>query len=141
MALTTPEQSHSPIARLSTENFDATVARITSILSEVASLSNATVRSEIQDQIRQMVTLGRDIALQFGIQPAQMQLIIPKHGETIMIGEKFHDCEDGDSFKGKTHSVDLVTAPGLQKIGNGRSDLSSQRHMVPCEIYPIEEDE
>ena len=88
-----------------------------------------------------MVALGRDIALQFGIQPAQMQLVIPGHGEKIKIGERYHDCEDADSFKGKTQSVDIVTAPGLQKVGDGRSELGSQRAMVPCEIYPIEEDD
>ncbi|KUJ12159.1 uncharacterized protein LY89DRAFT_688620 [Mollisia scopiformis] len=140
VALTTPEQSHSPIAQLNTENFNDTVSRITRVLSEVANLSHAEIRPEIQDQIRQMVALGRDIALQFGIQPAQMQLVVPKYGEKIKIGEKFHDCEDGDSFKGKTQSVDIVTAPGLEKLGDGRSDLSAQRAMVPCEIYPIEED-
>ncbi|KAF8862360.1 hypothetical protein BDZ45DRAFT_799176 [Acephala macrosclerotiorum] len=138
VALTSPEQNHSPVARLNTENFNDTVSRILAVLSEVAGLSHASVRPDIQDQVRQMVLLGRDIALQFGINPSQMELVVPKHGEKIKIGEKFHDCEDGDSFKGKTHDVDLVTAPGLQKIGDGRSDMNSQRAMVPCEIYPIE---
>jgi hypothetical protein len=112
-----------------------------SVLSEVASLSSSTVRSEIEDQVRQMVSLGRDIALQFGIQPACLQLVIPAHAEEIKIGERFHDCEDGDSGERKTCSVDIVTAPGLQKVGDGRSDMDVQRPMVPCEIYPIEDDE
>ncbi len=138
VALTAPEHSHNPIARLSTENLNSTVARILSVLSEVAGLSHASVRPDTQEQVRQMVLLGRDIALQFGIQTAQLQLVVPNHGEQIRIGESFHDCEDGDSFKGKAHDVDLVTAPGLQKLGDGRADMHSRRAMVPCEIYPVE---
>lgn len=88
-----------------------------------------------------MVSLGREIALQFGIQSSQLQLVVPEHGKTIRIGESFHDCEDGDSGLRRTCEVDIVTAPGLQKVGDGRSDMEVQRAMVPCEIYPIEDDQ
>jgi hypothetical protein len=101
----------------------------------VSSLSNVPIRAEIQDEIHEMAKLGRDIALQFGIHPAQLRLLVPSHGEQIEIGESFHDCRDGDSNTGSIYVVDLVTAPGLQKIGDGRSDLNSSRTLAPCEIF------
>jgi hypothetical protein len=90
----------------------------------------------MEDDIQKMVQLGREIALQFGIHPAQLRLLVPSRGEQIQIGESYHDCEDGDAYKGSVYGVQLVTAPGLQMIGDGRSDMSSSRTMVPCEIYP-----
>ena len=83
-----------------------------------------------------MVTLAREIALQFGIHSAQLLLCVPQRGEQIQIGEEFHDCEDGDCYKGTVYAVDQLIVPGLQKIGDGRSDMSSKRIITPCEIYP-----
>lgn len=106
------------------------------VLSEVSGLSNSFVPSEVVDQIRQMANLAREIALQFGVHAAQLRLSVPARGEQVQIGEEFHDCEDGDCNRGSICAVDLVIVPGLQKIGDGRSDMTSRRIIVPCEIYP-----
>jgi hypothetical protein len=98
-------------------------------------LSNSLVRSEVEDKIPQIANLAREIALQFGVQTAQLRLSVPTYGEEIQIGEEFHDCEDGDRYRGSVCAVDLVIVPGLQKIGDGQSDMTSNRIIVPCEIY------
>jgi hypothetical protein len=126
----------SQLARLNSDNITRTVDRIMSLLSEVSKLSNSSIRSEVEDEIRQMTNLAREIALQFGIHSAQLRLSIPNRGEQVQIGEDFHDCIDGDSHRGSIFGVDLVIVPGLQKIGDGRSDMSSKRTIVPCEFYP-----
>src|SRR5271154_7080687 len=126
----------SQLARLNSDNINRTVDRTMGILSEVSKLSNSSVRSEVEDEIRQMVNLAREIALQFGVHSAQLRLLIPNRGELVQIGEEFHDCEDGDCHRGSIYGVDLVIVPGLQKIGDGRSDMSSKRTIVPCEFYP-----
>jgi hypothetical protein len=140
VALTASAESNpapdSLLAKLNAENVHQTIDRIMVVLSEVSSLSNSSVRSEVVDQIIQMTDLAREIALQFGVHSAQLRLSIPNRGEEIQIGEEFHDCEDGDCNRGSTCTVDLVVVPGLQKIGDGRFDMSSKRIIVPCEIYP-----
>lgn len=140
MALTASDESNpepdSPLAKLSVDNIRQTVNRIMGVLSDVSRLSNSLIRSEVEDEILQMVNLAREIALQFGVHSAQLQLSFPNRGEQIQIGEEFHDCEDGDRYKGSIFGVDLVIVPGLQKIGDGRSDMSSKRIITPCEFYP-----
>ncbi|KAH0537285.1 hypothetical protein FGG08_005910 [Glutinoglossum americanum] len=125
-----------PLAKLSAKNVNQTISRIMGVLSEVSKLSNSMVGREIEDEIHQMANLSLEIALQFGVHSAQLRLSAPSRGEQIMIGEEFHDCEDGDSSKGSAYVVDLVIVPGLQKVGDGRSDMTSKRTIVPCEIYP-----
>ena len=100
------------------------------------SLSGSSLNVESENQIHQAVTLAQDIGFQFGIHPAQLRLVIPSRGEAVEIGAKFHDCEGGEEERGKTYQVNLVTLPGLEKVGDGRSNMNSISTIVPCEIYP-----
>ncbi|KAI9786204.1 MAG: hypothetical protein M1839_007614 [Geoglossum umbratile] len=124
------------LAKLSADNVNQAVNRIMGVLSEVARLSNSTVKSEVEDDIRRMANLSLEIALQFGVHSAKLRLSGASRGEQVVIGEEFHDCEDGDYNKGSPFVVDLVVVPSLQKIGDGRLDMTSKRTIVPCEIYP-----
>lgn len=124
-----------PIATLIMDNVSQTTARITSVLLGVSKLSGSSPRSEMEE-VQQIVHHARDLALQFGVHTAQLQLHMPEHGAEVQIGDEVHDCEDGDCDRGAKHFVDLVTLPGLQKLGDGRSDMQSKRILVPCEIYP-----
>lgn len=139
MALTASDGSNlapdSLLARLNADNLHQTIDRIMGVLSEVSRLSNSLVPSEVEDKIPQIANLAREISLQFGVQTAQLRLSLPTCGEEIPIGEEFHDCEDGDRYRGSVCAADLVIVPGLQKIGDGRSDMTSKRIIVPCEIY------
>lgn len=127
---------HSPLAKLSADNVQKTVDRIIGVLSEVSRLSNSLVPSYVEAEIHKMADLAREIALQFGVHTAQLRLAVPHHGAQIRIGEEFYDCEDGDSERGTVYQVDLVIFPGLERIGDGRSDMSSKQIITPCEIYP-----
>lgn len=126
----------SPLAKLSAENMQQTVNRILGVLSEVSKLSNSLIRSDVEDEIQKMVNLAGEIALQFGVHTAQLRLSVPHRGAQIQIGEEFHDCEDGDFYRGTMYCVELVTFPGLERIGDGRFDMSSKQIVAPCEIYP-----
>ena len=125
-----------PVAKLSANNVNQTVNRIMGVLSEVSKLSNKKVSDEVEDEVREMANLCLEIALQFGIHSAELRLSVPERGEQITIGEEFQDCQDGDRYKGIVHAVDLVIVPGLQKIGDGRSDMTTKYIVVPCGIYP-----
>ena len=87
-----------------------------------------------------MVQTAFELALQFGVQLAQLKVCSPQLGELIKIGEHFHDCEDGDLKKGVEYFVHLVVSPGLQKIGDGKSVKAAKKSIVPCEVYPQEAD-
>jgi hypothetical protein len=126
----------SPLCNISRENVTKTVDRILDLLSEAAELSDNVLGPDVEENVREMVDVSLKIALQFGVQSAQLQLCSPEPGDHVKMGTDFHDCEDGDLKKGFEYEVDLVVAPGLQKIGDGRSNKASKRTIVPCEIYP-----
>lgn len=130
---------HSPLAKLSAENLRQTVNRIMGVLSEVSRLSNSRVRGETEAEVHKLADIACEIAVQFGVHPAQLHLSIPHRGAQIQIGDEFHDCEDGDVDRGMICPVDLVTFPGLARIGDGRSEMSSKQIITPCEIYPNEQ--
>ncbi|KAF2813600.1 uncharacterized protein BDZ99DRAFT_412441 [Mytilinidion resinicola] len=134
----TLSHSESLLAQFSAENTQVAVDRIYAILLEVAKLTNSGVREEVEEQVHEMVRVSSQIAIQFGVHTAQLQLSLPAIGEKIEIGENYHDCEDGDYNKGTIYTVDVVVVPGLEKIGDGRSDMISKRSIVPCEIFPAE---
>jgi len=129
-------KSDNMAVRLGASNIEQVANLIMAIFIQVTNMTNGSLRAETEDEIRQITYLAREIALQFGIHPAHLQLVIPARGETIEIGKMYHDCCDADYHKGRIYQVDLVTAPGLQKIGDGRSDLTTKSTIVPCEIYP-----
>jgi len=130
--------SENSIANLSDSNVEQVIRLINAMFVQITGASNGSLQVEVEDEIRQAIKLAREIAFQFGIHPAHLRLLRPAHGESVEIGKEYQDCCDGDYNKGKIYTVDLVTVPGLQKIGDGRSDMSSTLTIVPCEIYPNE---
>lgn len=120
-------------------NVNQTINRVLDYLQHAAALSGNFMRSEIEVEVREMVQITLEIALQFGVQPAQLQLYKSELGDLVTMGEDFQDCEDADMQKGVQYFVDLVVSPGLHKIGDGgRSTKIATRTIVPCEIYPQE---
>lgn len=90
----------------------------------------------LDEQVRRIALDSQELAMQFGLHAARLQLLMPAQGDEVRIGSEVYDCEDGDCDRGAKHVVDLVTLPGLQVIGDGRSDHVFKRTLVPCEIYP-----
>lgn len=135
------ESSHANgtlLMALSKENMSKTAKRILRYLSGIAELSNNHVSSKVEEEVWQIARLVQDIALQFGVNPARLELCMPARGDRVRIGDTFRDYENGDLDRGSTLVVDLLIMPGFQKIGDGRKDLNTRRTIVPCDIYPEE---
>lgn len=126
------------LAKLSTENTNQAVNRIMALLREVCTLSNSLMREEIPGEVNRLATLAREFGLQFGVHNAQLRLLVPNIGQQIQIGNEFRDVIDGDLSRGSSCMVDLVVVPGLQRIGDGRSDMATKRVIIPCEFYTHE---
>ncbi|KAF1808249.1 hypothetical protein P152DRAFT_517694 [Eremomyces bilateralis CBS 781.70] len=131
-AIVSPTASNATAAQ-SSANIDAAVKRISQLFTAASQyFSNP---SPIQDpEILQAARLARDIAVQFGVHPAHLRLVIPQHTDRVQIGSNYHDYRNGPSDIGSLVTVDLVTLPGLQKVGNGRGGLQGVLTIVPCEI-------
>ncbi|KAF2496480.1 hypothetical protein BU16DRAFT_561296 [Lophium mytilinum] len=134
----TLSHSESLLAQFSAENTQIAADRVNAVLLGIAKLSGNGLRKEVEEQVHEMVHVTSQIAIQFGVHTAQLQLLLPAIGEKVEIGESYHDCEDGDYNKGTVYTVDVVVVPGLQRIGDGRHDMTSKRSIVPCEIFPAE---
>jgi hypothetical protein len=131
--------TENPLCDMAQNNVSQTISRVLDYLQQAAALSNNFMRSEIEVEVREMVQVTLEIALQFGVQPAQLQLYKSELGDLVTMGEDFQDCEDADMRKGAQYFVNLVVSPGLRKIGDGgRSTKIITRAIVPCEIYPQE---
>jgi hypothetical protein len=110
---------------------------ITNLLKEATRVSGNVIPSYMngpQGDISSIVKLTSEIALQFGIQEDQLIVFAPKHGKSVVVGEKYHHCQDGGESKGRSLVVDIVTLPSFSKVRDtaARSELV----YVPCEIYP-----
>ncbi|KAK4161200.1 hypothetical protein QBC43DRAFT_292264 [Cladorrhinum sp. PSN259] len=91
--------------------------------------------SGFEDEVKTIARLAFEIAIQFGVNPACLSLLVPTAGEFVVIGTEYHDCEDGEEHRGTRSKVDLVVAPGLVRVGDGRSEMSKRYPIVPCEIF------
>jgi hypothetical protein len=139
VALTnTTKEDYNPdsvIAIRSKENTQKTLDRIMGVLKDLSRLSNSSIRHETETEVQNLVNLARDISLQFGINTANLQLLVSHYGENVKIGNEYQDCVEGNEFNGSLVTVELLTLPGLQKIGNGRSDMETKKILIPAEVY------
>jgi hypothetical protein len=133
------KEGHAPdtsIAALVVRNANETSAAIIDILTQTLQISGNPAPALLNEEVHQITLESRDLAMQFGLHAARLQLLMPTRGDEVRIGADIHDCEDGDCDRGSRHVVDLVTLPGLQIVGDGQSDHVHKRTLVPCEIYP-----
>ncbi|KAK3386788.1 hypothetical protein B0H63DRAFT_140782 [Podospora didyma] len=126
------------VARLGEENIQQCIQRINEFLEEVSAISGVPLYADLDDDVSGIVRLCFEVALQFGINQAQLALLTTDPGQSAVIGAEFHDCEDADEHRGMRTRVDLMVAPGLQRVGDGRIDLAKVRVVVPCEIFTAE---
>ena len=117
-------------------NRDAVEQQLLHILQKV--VMDYTIGKEILVQVCKIAKLGAELALEIGVQRAQVGLLVAGKGTgfpTVSIGAEWHDCENGDAAKGTTVIVDLLVSPGLIKLGNGRGDMDAKRVLVPADVY------
>ena len=67
------------------------------------------------------------LALEMATQRSHVTLQFCGYGEMIQAGDLFRDENDSDSNGEGMVRVDLMTEPGLLRLGNGREDLTSRR--------------
>ncbi|KAK3939277.1 hypothetical protein QBC46DRAFT_263663 [Diplogelasinospora grovesii] len=108
------------------------------ILDILREVCNGAVSDEFQEKVTEIVRLAGELALEFGSQRAELGLDMPERGDSLEIGLEFVDCEDGDNARGKVEEVELVVAPKLFRVGDGRNDLKTRKTIFPGEIYPMQ---
>jgi hypothetical protein len=131
------EGGRSSIAKALSENVHEAINHIMAVLIDVSTTAGKPLPGDAEIHVRKIVDEAKELALQFGIHSAHLKLLYPAYGDGVRISEEYKDCIDGDSSQyGPDCSVDLVTLPGLQRVGDGRADMQSKRTIVPCEIFP-----
>lgn len=108
--------------------------QITSLLSVIA---GSQLQGGLQGEMRTAAGLAYELALQFGVNPARLVLLTVECSQTVVIGGSngFIDCEDGEERRGQKVQVVMVASPGLQRIGDGRSETTQEHTVVPCEVF------
>jgi hypothetical protein len=126
-----------PLAKLYVENVTSTCTIILDLLKALTTLSGHPLPPSVEKEVHDIVRLSSEYAMQIGVNPAQLFIGVPLHREIVQIGSEYHDYQNGDSDRGTPATVDLMVAPGVLKVGDGRSDLETRRSIVPCVFYPF----
>ena len=126
--------SNHSTAGVSYKNLESAIQRMSRVFSAVSQFSSRPCPTS-ESEIREIAKLAREVALQFGVHPAYLKVVMPQHGQRVQIGDEYHDCYDGAENRGEMYTVDLVKSAGLQKVGNGRGESQAVRTIVPCEIF------
>jgi len=107
----------------------------------LAVLTAYNVGDDVKVELPRIVDTAAELALEIGVQRAQVGLSVPMPGHIVTIGDEFHDHRDGavPKFKGKEYRVDLLVTPGLFRVGNGRGDMWTSRTLVPAEVFRVDE--
>lgn len=134
--ITSGNSSHAinATAQLSSANLDVAISRIASLFNSISQYS--TFKSPPSpDEMRDTAKLAREIAFQFGVNPAHLRLLIPERGQVVQIGAQYNDYKNATDA-GTLVKVDLVTLPGLQKLGHDSTgQVSGVMTIVPCKIF------
>ncbi|KAK0705689.1 hypothetical protein B0H67DRAFT_649998 [Lasiosphaeris hirsuta] len=127
------------VARIGEINMTATAQRILTLVADLAAFTQAPLYADLEGEVRGLVRLAFEIAVQFGINQAGLSLLAAAPGETVVIGPEFHDCEDGEEHRGTRTHVDFVVSPGLVRTGDGREEMARKWTVLACEVFAAEE--
>ncbi|KAM6530470.1 hypothetical protein FALCPG4_008598 [Fusarium falciforme] len=107
------------------------------VISLLAVIAGTQLQGGLQGEMRTAAGLAYELALQFGVNPARLVLLTAQRSQAVVIGGSngFIDCEDGEERKGQKVQVVMVASPGLQRIGDGRSETTQKHTVVPCEVF------
>ncbi|KAK4135769.1 hypothetical protein BT67DRAFT_376379 [Trichocladium antarcticum] len=106
------------------------------ILALLAEVCTAAIPDSIAATVAHLVAAAGELALELGVQRAELGLEMPARGAQVQIGGSgFLDCYDGDADRGVTKDVVLAVSPRLYKRGDGRGDLRTGRVVFHGEVY------
>jgi len=104
----------------------------------LAPLAKSTAASsQMAPIIASIADLGLELALQFGVHPAELSLLKPEKGEWLEVGAECNSCLGENLRRGEKECVDLVVAPGICRTGDGKKDTGVKIPIVPCDIFPV----
>lgn len=107
------------------------------LISDLTRCSGNALDSHAPAIIRGVVHDVAMLALEMATQCSHLTLQSCRYGDMIQSGEIFRD-EDADKGDGAAMMrVDLMTSPGLLKLGNGREDLTSSVVLCTGGFVPL----
>ncbi|KAJ4207592.1 hypothetical protein NW759_013993 [Fusarium solani] len=122
------------LIQLGHNNVTHVTEQITSLLSVIA---GSQLQGGLQGEMRTAAGLAYELALQFGVNPARLVLLTVERSQAVVIGGSngFINCDDGEERRGQKVQVVMAASPGLQRIGDGRSETTQEHTVVPCEVF------
>lgn len=124
------------------QHCDSVVANIKQLLDRITGYAT---RPDALDAVPAIVNLAAELGIEFGVQRAQVWLVMPQRNDLVQAGPEYQDClggvggttdNDKDHQGSRDLKVDLMVSPGIVRIGDGRGDLSMRKALVPCEVVP-----
>lgn len=88
----------------------------------------------VRASVFNLVCLVGELALEFGAQRSELGLKLVERDDIIRLGGEFVDCE-GVVTGGTFVKASLMICPSLFGVGDGGSDLSSRRILVPGQVF------
>ncbi|KAK4178784.1 hypothetical protein QBC36DRAFT_181717 [Triangularia setosa] len=107
-----------------------------SILAKLRLICVGGISQAIEQTVEGMVYKASELALQFGMQRAELGLDFPQKNTLVMIGQGFVICYDNDAEHGMEKPVFLGVSPTCYKRGDGRNDTTTTKVISPGHIYP-----
>ncbi|KAM7211659.1 hypothetical protein V8F06_012959 [Rhypophila decipiens] len=135
-SLETPTARSSSVSRLLSlygTNIKKAAGGMEKVLADVTGRECATTVKSRREMILKAARLAAELGLQLGVQCARVELKRPARNQSVVIGDEFHHCMDGDLDRGQRVRVDLVVSPGLTRLGSAKTD---DKPVVHCNIYP-----
>ncbi|KAK0737289.1 hypothetical protein B0T21DRAFT_438763 [Apiosordaria backusii] len=107
-----------------------------SILTVLRQICVGGISQAIEQTVENMVNKASELALQFGMQRAELGLDMPEKNTLVTIGQGFVICYDNDAEHGMERPVFIGVSPTCYKTGDGRNDTTTTKFISPGHIYP-----
>ena len=121
--------------------FAANVDRVSSQLGHVweGFFGGVEPDPKTQQTLRSIASKTAELALQFGIHRARLLLRFPESMSRVTYGPGYHHYRNKDLENGKAVLVDLVSCPGLLRVGDGRREKGAEMQLSPAKVVPRQE--
>ncbi|VBB84540.1 Putative protein of unknown function [Podospora comata] len=119
-----------------TAYFRQNIERVTEdLVRALQQWSGQALDSQVNKRIWTVVRDAGVLALQMGSQRSRVMLVACSRGDIVQLKHIFED-ETGHSDEVKV-IVDMMTQPGLMRIGNGKEDLTREQVISKGKVIPL----